>query len=377
MMLSSATFQSLLPWTHLFFAFTAGLFGALIGSFLNVVIYRVPLGMSVNEPKRSFCPMCKAPIPMWRNVPIVSWLWLRGKCGDCKAPIPFRYVAVEILTCALFVAVWKVFPPQAAPFVMGLMALLVAITWIDAAHMIIPTPLTWIATGLGLAACGMWPQLPVLAGVAGDWKHGLLQSGIGWAAGFFGLFAVVHLGKLALGKKEVSWPKPVTWKLVEPDNETDPLRFVIDGEAHDWWDLFNRPSDRLIVECTALRVDESEVQAGLLTIRELGIELPDGRSIALENLKALAGEATKTTIPREAMGSGDPYLLGAIGAFCGWTGVLFCVFASSIYALIAALFCRIGFGRPLPYGPFLALAAATWLFGGWRLWQWYMEMIGF
>lgn len=369
------------PWSHPLYAVIAGIFGALIGSFLNVVIYRVPLGMSVNEPKRSFCPKCKSSIPMWRNIPIVSWLLLRGKCADCKAPIAFRYVAVEILTAALFVAVWKTFPLPAAPFVMGLMALLVAITWIDAEHMIIPTPLTWIATVLGVAASALWPKLPVLAAVsggeAGDWKFGLLQSGIGWAAGFFGLFAVVHLGKLALGKKSMRWEKPVKWKLVEPDNDIDPLRFVIDGEAHDWWDLFNRPSDRLLVECAALRVNAREVQAGLLTIREQGIELPDGTHVTLENLTALDGEATQTTIPREAMGSGDPYLLGALGAFCGWTGVLFCVFASSVYALIAALFSRIGFGKPLPYGPFLALAAATWLFGGWRLWQWYMGMMGY
>jgi leader peptidase (prepilin peptidase)/N-methyltransferase len=77
--------------------------GTGIGSFLNVVIYRLPLGMSVNKPRRSFCPICKNQLSLWQNLPIVSWLCLRGKCGHCGAPIPFRYIAVEIVTAALFV----------------------------------------------------------------------------------------------------------------------------------------------------------------------------------------------------------------------------------------------------------------------------------
>ena len=70
------------PFDHWLWLIPAFLIGACIGSFLNVVIYRVPLGMSVNEPKRSFCPKCKNPIPMRLNFPLVSWLWLRGKCKE-------------------------------------------------------------------------------------------------------------------------------------------------------------------------------------------------------------------------------------------------------------------------------------------------------
>ena len=74
------------PFDHWLWYIPAIFIGACIGSFLNVVIYRVPLGLSVNEPKRSFCPHCKKPIPLKRNIPLVSWLMLRGKCADCGAP---------------------------------------------------------------------------------------------------------------------------------------------------------------------------------------------------------------------------------------------------------------------------------------------------
>ena len=64
-----------------------------------------------------------------------------------------------------------------------------------------------------------------------------------------------------------------------------------------------------------------------------------------------------------------------IGAFLGWSGVLFSLFAASLYALVWALAGRIGFGRQLPFGPFLALGGLTWLFGGWKLWQWYLDIL--
>jgi leader peptidase (prepilin peptidase)/N-methyltransferase len=68
--------------------------------------------------------------------------------------------------------------------------------------------------------------------------------------------------------------------------------------------------------------------------------------------------------------------MGMIGAFCGFSGVLFSLFAASILAVIAAVIGRIGFGRQLPFGPFLAMGAGTWLFGGWKLWTWYLDLLG-
>ena len=152
--------------------------------------------------------------------------------------------------------------------------------------------------------------------------------------------------------------------------------FVIDGESVAWWDMFNRKTDRLLVEASEIQVDGAMVGSGLLTIRELEIQLPDGTIHRLAKLASLHGTATRVVIPREAMGAGDGHLLGMIGAFFGWTGVLFALFSGCVIALIGALIGRIGFGRQLPFGPCLALGAVVWMLGGWKLFAWYMALLG-
>src|SRR3989440_412389 len=94
-------------WIFRCFAFV---FGAVVGSFLNVCIYRLPRDLSVNEPRRSFCPSCKKPIPWEQNLPLLSWLFLRGKCAHCGSRIAFRYFVVELFTALLFLAAWLAFP---------------------------------------------------------------------------------------------------------------------------------------------------------------------------------------------------------------------------------------------------------------------------
>jgi len=362
--------------SHWIWLIPAFMIGACIGSFLNVVIYRVPLGMSVNQPSRSFCPNCKKPIPMWLNLPLISWLWLRGKCAECRASISFRYFGVELLTAVLFTGAWRLFPiPQVAIFLWVLMAILVSVTFIDAEHLIIPTKMTWAGSAIGLLACAIYPQLPVLAGEAGNWLSGLKQGALGWCVGFFGLWLVVQLGKMAFGKRDLKFSEPKPWHLKEATNDVDPMLFIIDDEEIPWWDIFSRKTDRMLLQATDIRVDGQSVGSGSLTIREREIELPDGTVRRLEDMKSLDGSATSVIIPREAMGMGDAHLMGMIGAFFGWSAVIFSLFAASLLAIVAAIIGRIGFGRQLPFGPFLAMGAIGWLYGGWRLWAWYVESL--
>ena len=75
-------------WQHPVLVISSFVLGACVGSFLNVAIYRLPRGLSVNEPKRSFCPGCNKEIPWFRNIPLVTWLVQRGKCAECKGSIP-------------------------------------------------------------------------------------------------------------------------------------------------------------------------------------------------------------------------------------------------------------------------------------------------
>ena len=126
----------------------AGLLGAIIGSFLNVVAYRLPRGESLSRP-RSRCPACETPIRPYDNVPVLSWLALRGRCRSWRAPISARYPLVEAVTgllCALVVSV-KGFDEDA---ILGLVLvlLLVPITLIDLDHRIIPNKLTLLGAVL-------------------------------------------------------------------------------------------------------------------------------------------------------------------------------------------------------------------------------------
>src|SRR5580692_9061073 len=102
----SATFDSA-NWA-MPFHFWSGVFfvlGCVVGSFLNVVIYRLPLGQSIVSPP-SHCPHCNYSIPWYLNIPLVTWLYLGGKCANCRAPISIRYFLVELLTGAAFLCCW-------------------------------------------------------------------------------------------------------------------------------------------------------------------------------------------------------------------------------------------------------------------------------
>lgn len=373
-------------WTWLIAAF---LIGSCIGSFLNVVIYRIPLGLSVSDPKRSFCPKCNAAIPMRRNLPILSWLLLRGKCADCHQPISPRYLIVEFLTGLLFTAIWATAIHSLGPQPTSLAhlailplwcmaAIFVATTFIDAEHQIIPIELTITGTIAGLIAGTLWPWLPnMIAWPVETTSHlsGLTHAFLGGIIGFFGLWSVVLLGKLAFGRMKWEFENPVAWHLEEPKSDQDPIYFHMDDRREAWWDLFFRPSDQLIIETQSLRVDGEDQPPGKLIIRERQITLPNGENIDVESLRSLDGTATHATVPREAMGMGDVHLMGMIGAFFGGFAVIFTLFAASLYAIVAAVLGRIGFGVRLPFGPFLILGALTWLFGGWKLAECYLNLI--
>jgi leader peptidase (prepilin peptidase)/N-methyltransferase len=120
----------------------AGVFGAVIGSFLNVVIHRVPLEESIVFPN-SRCPSCGAVIAFYDNIPVLSYVLLRAKCRGCKERISFRYPAVELLTALMFVAVAMHDGLSAAlPFDLVFISALVALMFIDAEHQILPDVIT-------------------------------------------------------------------------------------------------------------------------------------------------------------------------------------------------------------------------------------------
>ena len=142
---------------------TAGILGAIIGSFLNVVIHRIPREQSIVFPN-SACPACGTGLRPYDNIPILSYLILRGRCRSCSNPISIRYPVVEALTVLLFVAlVLRDGTSYALPFDMAFVSALIALVFIDAEHMILPNAITY--PGLVFALVTRL-ALPYLAGPA-------------------------------------------------------------------------------------------------------------------------------------------------------------------------------------------------------------------
>jgi leader peptidase (prepilin peptidase)/N-methyltransferase len=244
-------------------------FGLCIGSFLNVCIHRLPLKQSVVRP-RSRCPQCETPIRAYDNLPVLSYLWLGGRCRDCRARISPRYPLVELLSGAFAAMTYLKFGLSGQALVLFLfLAALLVITFIDLDHRIIPDVLSL-------------PGIPV-----------------GFASSF-GLLAITPFESL-LG--------------------------ILSG-------------------------------GGSLFLVAWGYQL---------------------LARREGMGGGDIKLLAMIGAFVGWKGVVFTIFVSSLTGTLAgaALICLKGGNMKLavPFGPFLAIGAISYLFTGPELVSWYLDWI--
>ncbi|MFM2152255.1 MAG: hypothetical protein RL199_690 [Pseudomonadota bacterium] len=164
-----------------FYELSALLVGLCVGSFLNVVIARVPAGESIVRPG-SRCPRCHTPIRWYDNVPVLGWLLLRGRCRACRGAISVRYPIVELATGLLAVSIARAHPPgpwAAALFVF--VSLLVAVAYIDLDHWIIPHVLTWPGIVVGVVSGPAAPDhdlLDALWGALGGW-------------GFFALVAVI------------------------------------------------------------------------------------------------------------------------------------------------------------------------------------------
>lgn len=165
------------------------IFGAVVGSFLNVCIYRLPKGESIVFPS-SHCPRCGFMIPFYDNIPIVSYLILRGKCRSCKAPIAFQYPLVELINGCLTVFLFMKFGLSFAFAVLFLFcSAMVVITFIDLEHQIIPDVISLPGIAVGFICSFFIPQL------------GWLNSLIGIVVGGGSLLLVAFVYEL-LTKKE-------------------------------------------------------------------------------------------------------------------------------------------------------------------------------
>jgi leader peptidase (prepilin peptidase)/N-methyltransferase len=185
-------------------AAAVGLVGAIIGSFLNVVIHRVPREESIAFPA-SHCPSCDTAIRPYDNVPVISWAVLRGRCRACRAPISARYPAVELLTGVLFALTYLLHSglTLSLPFDLAFVAAIVALVFIDAEHMLLPNVITYPGAALALVARVVVPNLYGVASFGGEqtpaWLLSLGGAVLGALAGGGFLWLVGWLWERARG----------------------------------------------------------------------------------------------------------------------------------------------------------------------------------
>lgn len=363
---------------NVYFPFLAFAAGAAIGSFLNVVIYRVPLGISVNKPKRSFCPNCNTQIPALLNLPLITWLMLRGKCKWCKKSISVRYFLVELITAIIFFAIYKLFITSlgfAGVLALWVLAsLLISATFIDFDHMIIPDSITIGGTVVGVLFSIWVPMLHQKE----TWLGGLTSSLMGAALGFFLLWGVVLLGKLIFGQIKHSFEKPVDFEISQPGGEEEAIIIKLGEHEYEWQDVFHRKSDRMDMEITELAFNDKKqkLDSGTMKIVGDGFVVDGEKTELSEGLKKVSGKTTRAVVPREAMGFGDVKFIAMIGAFQGWQAVLITIMAACcIGAVIGTIQKYFSKNSQIPFGPYLALGSFIVLFTGMAVWDWYTGML--
>jgi len=380
-------------WIWLVFIFA---FGACIGSFLNVVIYRLPRDKSLVSPP-SACPACNTPIRFYNNIPFFSWLILRGKCPDCKTPISCRYFLIELTTAIVFGGLYLYFfwfqyrqtglvgDTATQQFFGGtgwlfylvnitLFAVFLAASAIDMERWIIPLELCWFVTIVGLVVSGV-AEFVIGSGVVLEYE---LFPTVAESPRFAALTAggAIGLG-ISLIMLQSGIVKP-SYEMAE-DEEGDCEEAVKSQENEPQFDdrkeilkeiIFLLPV--VIAAFVALKVTQMPFLQDKWS-SFLAIPVVSGLLGSLAGYLAGCAVVWATRIfgtlafNKEAMGLGDVHLMGAAGAVIGakWVVLAFFLapFLGILWALYQAIFKKM---RQIPYGPFLSLAVfAVIIFHDW------------
>ncbi len=179
------------------------IFGMCIGSFLNVCIYRLPASKSIANPPRSICPNCNSHIRFYDNIPVLSYIWLKGRCRNCDAPISFRYPLVEVMSGIVAVALLFKFGLSLESLVYFVfISSLLVITFIDLDHKIIPDVISLPGIPIGLVASFALPTITLKASALGlligggslwfvAWAYNLIAHRDGMGGGDIKLLAMI------------------------------------------------------------------------------------------------------------------------------------------------------------------------------------------
>ena len=350
-----------------FWSMVLFVFGCMVGSFLNVCIYRMPLGQSIVSPP-SHCPHCQYSIPWYLNIPLVTWLYLRGKCRNCGAPISIRYFLVELLTGVVFLGCWLRFgasSPAVALVYCFFLAGLIAATFIDFEHFIIPDEITIGGMVVGFICSFFLLGLHGVASVQDSLRQSLLGMGVG--AGL--IYLILRLGKMVFGRHKVALPPETRIVFTE-------TAVQLPDRAIPYEELFYRQSDTILLRARTVELVDRCYKNVAVRLSPSLLQIEE-ETLNPETVPHLEAVSSEIVLPREAMGFGDVKFMAGIGAFLGWKAVIFSLMVSSAIGSVVGLI-LIALGRRqsrLPYGPYIAMAAAIWIFAGPQLIQWYEHLI--
>lgn len=374
-----------------FYAIAAAILGLLIGSFLNVVIHRVPLGESVIFPG-SHCPHCSTSIRPLDNIPVISFLLLRGRCRNCQASISWRYPAVELLTAAIFtVIVLKSCPSWQIGLEMIFACVMISLVFIDAIHHLLPNVITYPAIVFALAAATARAGWGEPINYSFDISF-VFQSA---DASFPRISAAVIGGLLLAMAAPLFWlldwldlrlyNKYFEWEDMnaepEKENRMDEISSGLTGTE----DPVNSVSTILASEEEAERRYRRTILAAMIfglvvaaawaiAVLWLSPKFPDAFSQAYGGLWRAVVAALIGSVPiwwlraayfyirgAEGMGLGDVKLMAIIGAFLGWQGAFGVLLLGSILGSVTGIYMawrsQRGLKTALPFGVCLGIAA--------------------
>ncbi len=351
-------------WSVIFFVL-----GCIVGSFLNVCIHRLPLGQSIVSPP-SHCPHCQYAIPWYLNIPLVTWVYLRGRCRNCGAPIAVRYFLVELLTGLLFLGCWLGFGRQSiwlALICSFFLAGLVVATFIDFEHFIIPDEITIGGIVVGFILSFLVPSLQGETSFSAAMKQSLLGIGVG--AGV--IYMILRGGKLMFGRHRLSLPSAS--RIIFSESA-----ILLPDKAIPYEELFYRESDAISLRASTVELVDRCYKDVVVRLSPNRLQIGE-EVLEPEKVQVLEAVSAEVVLPREAMGLGDVKFMAAIGAFLGWQAVLFCLvvssFIGSLVGLTLVMMHKRGLSSRLPYGPYIAMAAALWIFAGPELLGLYKQLI--
>ena len=362
-------------------------FGSCIGSFLNVVIYRMPRDKSLVTPPSS-CPACGKHIRFYDNIPLLSWLLLGRKCRYCRAPISIRYFCVELLTAVVFLGLFIIYfhtdirkTVQPFPGRGGFIYLLhiimisafIAASAIDLEHWIIPLAICWLVTAAGLIGSAVGPYLIDITSIR---AYSLLPSAsaaTGPLAAGAAIGLAISWGLLASGLLKRSYETDEhaeVGKIEQKDNTTKENSSESEKEMPEQRFNHRLEAFREIIFLTPIIV--CSLAAYWIINNTISIEslnnFPTQHPVIAGFLGSLWGYFVGCGIVwgirifgtlafgKEAMGLGDVHLMGAAGAVIGPLPVVVAFFIAPFFGLAWAgfqmFFKKI---RQIPYGPFLSL----------------------